>query len=1120
MAELQDRLRSALGTAYRIERELGGGGMSRVFLAHEVRLGRSVVVKVLPPEMAAGVNVDRFEREIHLAAKLQHPHIVPLLTAGSSGDLLYYVMPHIEGQSLRTRLAHERELPIGEALRILRDVCDALAHAHAQGIVHRDIKPDNVLLSGKHALVTDFGVAKAVTQSTGGMLTSLGVALGTPAYMAPEQAAGDPNLDHRADLYAVGALAYEMLAGQPPFSGMSPQALMAAHVTSTVEPVTKHRESVPPALADLVMRCLAKRPADRWQSANEILAELEQMVTPTGGITPTGGGSAPYAAAAAAARAHPIRVAGLYVVASVAVLGIVYVTVDQLGLPGWVMPATAALLAAGLPLMVLTGLSERRRALARTTGPATAPTADGLHRWLTWRKALTGGAAAFIALGLAAGVYSGMRALGIGPVGTLVASGVLEKRGRLVLADFENRTRDTALGPSLTEALRVDLAQSPALRLLDGAAVAQALGRMGRKPGTPLDLVLARELAQREGAKAVVRGQVDPVGRGYVLSAELVSAADGAVLVALRENAQDDGAIIDAVDRLSKRLRERIGESLKTIRASEPLEQFTTASLEALRTYSQAVRANDAGEVDRATALLEEAIALDTTFAMGYRKLAVILSNTGAARSRTAAAAAKAFRYRDRLTPIERYLAEAYYYTVAEYDPPKVENAYRSVLDVDPENSVALNNLALRLNEGRRFAEAESLTLRGIAVAPNQWTLYVNAFRAQVGQGNLAAATRTGAWVTERAPRNPIGLMLRARLAEARREFDSSEAYVRELGQMRRDVFWQAATEHTLAMLSLVRGRLAEAESHARRGMAVDEQRGMAAAYLTNVALLALIDLRFRNAVEAGRRKLDDALRRHPLSSIPAEDRPYLSLAWCYAEAGRPDRARQLLAEYDATVPEVVRRGEQFRHGAGASLALAEGRVRDAIQGYRAWYSEDDCSTCGLFDLARAYERAGERDSALAVYERAVTTPGWERMFHEALTLGPTYKRLGELYEERGQLDKARDYYGRLVDLWRNADTELQPIVRDVKQRLAGLIRERGNGKTRNVTSGHVTFPVSPFPFPATTSRASPRTSRRAPARPRSTPQRSGAFSVRETLPAAPLWGPARAAPVSPPSAR
>ena len=187
---------------------------------------------------------------------------------------------------------------------------------------------------------------------------------------------------------------------------------------------------------------------------------------------------------------------------------------------------------------------------------------------------------------------------------------------------------------------------------------------------------------------------------------------------------------------------------------------------------------------------------------------------------------------------------------------------------------------------------------------------------------------------------------------------------------------------------------------------------------------------------------MEEALRRYPLASIHAADRPYTMLAWYYAEAGRPDRGRQLLAEYDAAVPEAFRRREPFRHGAAAAVALADGRVQDAINGYRAWYAEANCAVCGLFDLARAYERAGQRDSALAVYERAVTTPGMLRAFEEAATLGPTYRRLGELYEERGQLDKARDYYGRFVDLWKDADPELQPIVRDVRGRLAKLAAE------------------------------------------------------------------------------
>ena len=1032
--ELRERLQSALGDSYRVERELGGGGMSRVFLAQEVRLGRQVVVKVLPPELAAGVSAERFEREIRLAAALQHPHIVPLLTAGSQGDLLYYVMPHIAGESLRARITHERELPVGDTVRILRDVCDALAYAHGHGIVHRDVKPDNVLLSGKHALVTDFGVAKAVSSSTGGAtLTSLGMALGTPAYMAPEQAAGDPNVDHRADLYAVGALGYELLAGRPPFSGMSPQGMLAAQVTGTPDPVTQHRATVPPALAALIMRCLAKHPADRPQSAEEIVAQLESMATPTGGITPQQA-EISSGTAAAIRRSHPVRVATLFSFAALGVLTLAYLLVHELGLPDWAFAGAVGLAAAGLPIMLWTGVIERRRALANSTGRAALPA--GMQRWFTWRRALLGGATGFGLLGLGTAVYMAMRLLGIGPVGTLVASGVLAQRDRLVLADFENRTADTTLGPSLTEALRVDLAQSGVIRLLDAAAVGQALGRMGRAPGAPLDLALARELAQREGAKAVVHGQIDPLGRGYVVSAELVGATDGAALVAVRENAQDDGAIIAAVDRLSGRLRERIGESLKSIRASEPLEQVTTRSVAALRKYSQGVRASDAVDMARAVTLLQEAIALDTTFAMAYRKLAVVLSNAGGAQSRIAAAATQAFRHRDRLTPFERDLADAYYYTRVEYDPAKTEAAYRAALEQQPENGVAVNNLALLFNGQRRFAEAESLTAIGLTVTPMQWALYVNAMQAQIGLGKFADAARTAALLERRAPGNPMVGFTRASLAWARRDYDGAEAETRALAQAARDPTWQASTAGALAAINLVRGKLAVAETQFRRAMAVDEQRGVPGKYVEDAIGIAIMDAHYHKAPDAGRREVEEALRRHPLASIPAEDRPYLALAFMYADVGRPDRARQILAEFEAAVPEGARRGQPSRYGVAAHIAYAEGRTQDAIRDYRRWYDEDGCAVCGLFLLGRAYEKAGERDSAIAVYERAVNTPGYFRAFEEQATLGPTYRRLGELYEQRGQLDKARDYYGRFVELWKDADAVLQPEVRDVKQKL------------------------------------------------------------------------------------
>ena len=274
---LREQLQDTLGSVYTIERELGGGGMSRVFVAEERSLGRRVVVKVLPPELAADVNAERFRREIHLCATLQHPHIVPLLSAGEAEQVLYYTMPFIDGQSLRPRLAGG-PLGIGETVRILREVLHALSYAHRRGVAHRDIKPENILLGEGGAVVADFGVAKALDASATVTITTAGFAVGTPAYMAPEQAAGSKTLDHRADLYAIGIVAYEMLTGRTPFTGDSPEQILAAQLTEDPAPIAKRR-NIPPALARLVMRCLEKLPADRWQTADEMLAQLETITS-------------------------------------------------------------------------------------------------------------------------------------------------------------------------------------------------------------------------------------------------------------------------------------------------------------------------------------------------------------------------------------------------------------------------------------------------------------------------------------------------------------------------------------------------------------------------------------------------------------------------------------------------------------------------------------------------------------------------------------------------------------------------------------------------------------------------------------------------------------------------
>lgn len=294
MPEFPNTLQASLGNSYRIERDLGGGGMSHVYVAHDETLDRDIVVKVLHRDLVDAVNVQRFAREIRLAARLSHPHIVPLLMAGESDGRPFYTMPLVKGQSLRERLKrdgsspnepthegtpHEGPMAVADAVRILRDVACALGYAHEQGVVHRDIKPDNILLTGDSAAVTDFGVAKALSASSPGttQVTSMGITLGTPAYMAPEQAAGDPHIDGRADLYALGIMAYEMVGGRCPFDGRTVQAMLAAHITERPPDIRTLRHDLPTRLSDLIMRCLAKDPAKRPQDAAEFIRSLDAL---------------------------------------------------------------------------------------------------------------------------------------------------------------------------------------------------------------------------------------------------------------------------------------------------------------------------------------------------------------------------------------------------------------------------------------------------------------------------------------------------------------------------------------------------------------------------------------------------------------------------------------------------------------------------------------------------------------------------------------------------------------------------------------------------------------------------------------------------------------------------
>jgi serine/threonine-protein kinase len=289
--QLVERLQAALGDAYAIERELGGGGMSRVFVARDMALDRAVVIKALREDVAEGISRERFRREVMVSATLQHPHIVGIIAAGDAAGIPYFVMPFVDGESLRGRIGRLGPLSVPEAVGIMRDIARALSFAHARGIVHRDIKPDNVLLAGGAASVADFGVAKALASARTderhphGTLTGAGISLGTPAYMAPEQVAGDPSTDHRADIYAFGMTAYEILTGTPPFARRAVADQLSAQLVETPPSLSAMRPGIPQALDALIESCVAKNPADRPQSADEILRLLEDPAMVSGEVS-------------------------------------------------------------------------------------------------------------------------------------------------------------------------------------------------------------------------------------------------------------------------------------------------------------------------------------------------------------------------------------------------------------------------------------------------------------------------------------------------------------------------------------------------------------------------------------------------------------------------------------------------------------------------------------------------------------------------------------------------------------------------------------------------------------------------------------------------------------------
>ncbi len=1012
MVDPHEALHEALRQKYELLDVLGEGGMGTVFLARDLKHDRKVAVKTIHPHLTTTEVRERFEREIQITAHLQHPHILPLHDSGIAGETLYYVMPYVEGESLRDRLERDGTLPHSEAVQIGRDVASALDYAHRHEVIHRDIKPENILLTSERAVVADFGISKAVGETAGTTLTQSGALIGTPGYMPLEQLGGEAT--GQADIYALGAVLYEALTGRRWSLG---RAVDQADW-----------DGVDPEIRSALARALEPSPGDRWEDAGAFRTALKAALKDvTSGVGRT--------------RAIPTALVA-YLGGSWFLLQVLDLVVGQFLLPDWVFRGAVLTLLLGLPFVVATA------SLQEGFGWRPRRARGGLWGLFTWRNAVAGGVFAFAILGLGTAGYVLSRTLGVGPGATLVARGELAELDRIVLAELGSAPADSGLARSLTLLLGVDLSRSPTVRIADPTEIARTLRRMEQDPVASLDLNLATEVARREGFKAVLGGELSRLGTSYVVSVRLLAAQSGAQLLAERETAASLEELPVAVEKLSERLRERIGEPLRSIRAGPPLARVTTPSIEALQLYSEAGRAALRDDYDRAIPLLEEALGLDSTFAMAYRKLAAVLFNSHRDPERWAEANRRAFELRERLPARERLRIEGAYFRLRDHG--RAIRAYEALLQRYPDEASGTVTLArIHLMEGD-YGRSEELARRAIELTDSvYWGSYATTIAAQVAQGRYDEAEATLDRMAEKLPGHPRMHEESIRLASARGNYAAAEAAVGPLLEGEGPTYETRLRGHEhLAGLEYVRGRLRSGDAHMEALAAILEREGVGTEVQRFAFSRALMHLFGVGDTARAASVPREILERFPLE--PMED-PWtaVDLVRLHAAAGQAAEARVLLGRLETEFEAPLRDGDQrldvLLARARGFVALAEGRPEAAATELRrgARATGHLCyGMCVLSWLARAFDEAGQADSAIAVYEEYVNRPMLYRGRLDAFYLAPAYERLAQLYEGRGDEEQAAEYHARFVQLWQDADEELQPRVRASRERLEAILAE------------------------------------------------------------------------------
>ncbi|HSQ33261.1 MAG TPA: BTAD domain-containing putative transcriptional regulator, partial [Gemmatimonadaceae bacterium] len=619
-------------------------------------------------------------------------------------------------------------------------------------------------------------------------------------------------------------------------------------------------------------------------------------------------------------------------------------------------------------------------------------------------------------------------------VPSLVASGALAARDRIVVGDFADGVGDTSLAAAITQAMRVDLSQSPFVRVLSPTQLRSSLVRMQRSADLAIDDSLAREIALREGAKAYVTGAVAKVGSAFTVTAQLVSADRGEVLAAVRETAADSTQLIAAVDRTSRALRYRIGESLRELRDAPALSQVTTASLPALRAYTRGYGLFLNGHRSEALPYLQDAVALDTGFATAYRAIATIYASTDEP-GRSAVAGQHAMANGNRLPFRERqFLIAGHAYASGDYET--AIRTYEQYLQRYPHEAPALSNMALAYRDWRKYAPAESLYREAIKADSSIAVIYYGLHSVLAYQGKFAESRHTLDEIARRYPGDGLLTTVEVQDAAARQDWDEAERRSEgNIASMQGDTLRLVDAFEQMAGIVETQGRLAEAERAWRTQLRLSAASRSSARHIYGISQLALIELRYRRRPDRARAMMDSALASTPLDSILPGDRPYYELARFYAAVGDVARARTLLAratENDRALGQARPAEESWGRGV---IAIAASEPREAESELRQASDTHICPICPLPDLARAYEVVGKPEAALLTYERYANTPWLWRYETDASELWLALNRMGELYAKLGDNEKAAAAYARLARLWRRADPDVQHLVSETKLR-------------------------------------------------------------------------------------